>query len=51
MAIHTGPDSQLYVEFFPMIQAMGGFERIGMWICQLSAHKAADQLRALFEVL
>jgi hypothetical protein len=28
---------------------MGGFERIGMWICQLSAHKAADQLRALFE--
>jgi galactose-1-phosphate uridylyltransferase len=50
MAIHTGPDSQLYVEFFPMVQAMGGFERIGMWICQLSAQKAADQLRALFEV-
>jgi galactose-1-phosphate uridylyltransferase len=50
MAIHTGPDSQLYVEFFPMVQAMGGFERIGMWICQLSAQKAADRLRALFEV-
>jgi galactose-1-phosphate uridylyltransferase len=50
MAIHTGPESQLYVEFFPMVQAMGGFERIGMWICQLSAQKAADQLSALFEV-
>jgi galactose-1-phosphate uridylyltransferase len=50
MVIHTGPDSQLYVEFFPMVQAMGGFERIGMWICQLTAQKAADQLRALFEV-
>jgi galactose-1-phosphate uridylyltransferase len=49
MAIHTGPDSQLYVEFFPMVQAMGGFERIGMWICQLSVQKAADQLRGLFE--
>ncbi|MGD8914119.1 MAG: hypothetical protein PVI97_12350 [Candidatus Thiodiazotropha sp.] len=49
MAIHTGPDSQLYVEFFPIVQAMGGFERIGMWICQLSAQKAADQLRDLFE--
>ena len=50
MAIHTGPDSQLYVEFFPMVQAMGGFERIGMWICQLSAQKAADQLKVLYEI-
>jgi galactose-1-phosphate uridylyltransferase len=48
MVIHTGPESQLYVEFFPIVQAMGGFERIGMWICQLSAQKAADQLKALF---
>jgi galactose-1-phosphate uridylyltransferase len=51
MVIHTGPDSQVYIEFFPIVQAMGGFERIGMWVCQLSAQKAADQLRVLFDTV
>jgi len=49
MAIHTGPGSQLYVEFFPVIQATGGFEQIGLWICQLSADHAAGQFRELYE--
>lgn len=48
MAIHTGPDSQIYIEFFPMVQIMGGYERIGMWICQLSAASAAAQLRNFY---
>lgn len=49
MAIHTGPDNNVYVEFFPIIQASGGFERIGLWICQLSAQNAAAQFRALYQ--
>ncbi len=49
MAIHTGPDNDLYVEFFPVIQAIGGFERIGLWICQLSADHAAAQFRELYQ--
>jgi galactose-1-phosphate uridylyltransferase len=51
MAIHTGPDSKLYVEFFPVIQLMGGFERIGLWICQLSAEHAAAQFRELYQAV
>jgi len=51
MAIHTGPDSKAYAEFFPVVQASGGFERIGLWICQLSADHAAVQLKELYDQL
>ncbi len=49
MAVHTGPDNHVYVEFFPMVQASGGFERIGLWICQLSAENTAAQLREIYQ--
>jgi galactose-1-phosphate uridylyltransferase len=49
MAINTGPNNHVHVEFFPIVQAMGGFERIGMWICQLSADNAAQQMREYFD--
>jgi len=49
--LHTGPDSDLYVEFFPITQGTGGFERLGLWICQerpqRAAHLLRDQLGAL----
>lgn len=51
MALHTGPDNHVYAEFFPMIQTTGGFERIGLWICQLSAEHAAAQLREYWKEL
>lgn len=48
MAIHTGPKNHLYLEFFPIVQASGGFERIGLWVCQLSAEHAAEQLKEVY---
>lgn len=51
MAIHTGPNSELYVEFFPVVQLTGGFEQIGLWICQLSPEHAAEQFRELYQTL
>jgi galactose-1-phosphate uridylyltransferase len=51
LALHSGPNNHVYAEFFPMVQTTGGFERIGLWICQLSAEHAAAQLRAYIEEL
>lgn len=44
-AIHNGPDNEVYVEFFPVTQTNGGFERLGMWICQERPVDAARRLR------
>lgn len=44
-AIHNGPDSDVYVEFFPVTQTLGGFERLGMWVCQERPIVSAAKLR------
>ncbi|GAA5215615.1 hypothetical protein ACFSJ3_11125 [Corallincola platygyrae] len=46
-AWHIGPGNDLYVEFFPITQAMGGFERMGMWICQQRPEDSAALLKSL----
>ncbi|TCS40211.1 hypothetical protein [Reinekea marinisedimentorum] len=51
MAIHTGPRCELYVEFFPIVQALGGYERIGLWISQLTPRSAASRFKAMYESL
>jgi galactose-1-phosphate uridylyltransferase len=51
MAIHTGPRCELYIEFFPVVQALGGYERIGLWISQLTPHAAASHFKEIYDSL
>ncbi len=43
---HNGPGNGLYFEFLPYTQEMGGFEHLGLYICQGDPEQAAAQIRA-----
>lgn len=45
MIVHNGPGAGLYFEFLPYTQQTGGFEHLGLWVCQGSAAGAAEVLR------
>ena len=42
---HNGPGAGLYFEFLPYTQETGGYEHLGLWICQNTPEKAAETLR------
>jgi galactose-1-phosphate uridylyltransferase len=42
---HNGPGAGLYFEFLPRTQTEGGFELIGISVCQSSAELAAGHIR------
>lgn len=42
---HNGPGAGLYFEFLPYTQEMGGFEHLGLFLCQGNPHQAAAQAR------
>jgi galactose-1-phosphate uridylyltransferase len=42
---HNGPGAGLYFEFLPHTQSNGGFEHLGMSICQASPEISANQVR------
>ena len=44
----NGPGTGLYFEFLPYTQPMGGFEHLGLYVCQETPERAADRLRRLF---
>jgi galactose-1-phosphate uridylyltransferase len=44
----NGPGAGLYFEFLPYTQPMGGFEHLGLYVCQETPERAADRLRRLF---
>lgn len=48
---HNGPGAGLYFEFMPFTQEYGGFERMGMFVCQSSPLSAANTLRTVFQAL
>lgn len=45
MIINNGPGCGLYIEFIVQTQKMGGYEQIGLYVCQSSAAHSAEQLR------
>lgn len=45
MIINNGPGCGLYIEFLSQTQKMGGYEQIGLFVCQASASDSAKQLR------
>ena len=46
---HTGPGAGFYVEFLPYTQEIGGFEHLGLFICQANPRDTAVQIRAFLE--
>lgn len=45
MTVNNGPGAGLYVEFLAHTQEIGGFEQLGLWVCQESTTNAAKYLR------
>lgn len=44
---HNGPGAGLYFEFLPYTQEMGGFEHLGIYLCQGNPVAAADLAREI----
>lgn len=45
MTVSNGPGAGLYVEFLAYTQEIGGFEQLGLWVCQERPVHAAAYLR------
>ncbi len=45
MTVNNGPGAGLYLEFLAHTQEIGGFEQLGLWVCQESTMNAAAYLR------
>ncbi len=45
----NGPGAGLYFEFLPYSQTLGGFEHIGLYICQGTPEESAAHLRRVLE--
>jgi galactose-1-phosphate uridylyltransferase len=43
----NGPGTGLYFEFLPYSQYFGGFEHLGLFVCQETPDRAASRLRSL----
>jgi galactose-1-phosphate uridylyltransferase len=46
---HNGPGAGLYFEFLPYTQETGGFEHLGLLVCQGNPARAATQIREYLE--
>jgi len=45
VTVSNGPGAGLYCEFLPYTQETGGFEHLGLWVCQDSPERVAPRLR------
>ncbi len=45
MTVNNGPGAGLYFEFLAHTQELGGFEHLGLWVCQANQYEVAQQLR------
>ncbi|WP_026973180.1 hypothetical protein [Aliagarivorans marinus] len=43
--VNNGPGCGLYIEFLAKTQLMGGFEQIGLYVCQANPKACAEELR------
>ncbi|MCK5153862.1 MAG: hypothetical protein KAQ93_05835, partial [Spirochaetales bacterium] len=44
--VHNGPGAGLYIEFLPYTQETGGYEQLGLWVCQADPASAAEFMRS-----
>ncbi len=49
ITISNGPGAGLYCEFLPYTQETGGFEHLGLWVCQDTPQRVAPTLREQIE--
>ncbi len=49
LVLHSGPGAGLYLEILPYTQETGGFEQLGLWVCQGNPRQAADQVKAFLD--
>ncbi len=45
VTVSNGPGAGLYCEFLPYTQETGGFEHLGLWVCQDTPDRVAPTLR------
>ena len=45
VTVNNGPGAGIYVEFLPYTQETGGFEHLGLWVCQDNPRNVAAHLR------
>jgi galactose-1-phosphate uridylyltransferase len=45
VTLSNGPGAGLYCEFLPYTQETGGFEHLGLWVCQDSPKRVAPHMR------
>ncbi len=51
MIVNNGPGCGLYIEFLAQTQKMGGYEHIGLYVCQANAKQIAMQLRTKISLI
>ena len=49
--INNGPGAGVYLELLASTQLTGGFEHIGLWVCQANPNEVAAQLRQVVNAL
>jgi len=47
VTVSTGPGAGIYFEFLPYTQETGGFEQLGLWVCQDDPKSVAESYRKL----
>ena len=47
MVTFNGPGAGLYFEFLPYTQEMGGYEHLGLIMCQANPAAVAEHLRSV----
>lgn len=47
LTFNTGPGAGIYIEILPQIQLRGGFEQLGLWVCQAEQFQVASELKQL----
>ena len=45
--VNNGPGAGVYLELLASTQLTGGFEHIGLWVCQANPVEVATQLRQI----
>ena len=48
--VHNGPGAGLYFEFLPYTQERGGYEHLGLFVCNGNPESSAQELRQLLKV-
>ena len=46
---NAGPGAGIYFDFVPHTQEYGGFEQMGLWVCQETPKRAAERARRFLE--